>query len=61
MLFLRCILTLSTIEQRAELRQRILKRDSEGLMRTIRVIVAPECKPQVRWAFGSTDSGRIDH
>jgi hypothetical protein len=35
--------------------------DSEGLMRVALAIVAKECKPQIRWAFSGTDSGRIDH
>ena len=60
-LFLRCILTLCSIEQRAELRQRILERDPQGLMRVARAIVAKACRPEARWAFNDTDSGRIDH
>jgi hypothetical protein len=61
-LFVRVILTqCSSIEQRAELKRRLIERDAEGLMRAIRAIVAKECKPQVRWAFSVTDSGRIDH
>jgi len=51
-LFVRVILTqCSSIEQRTELRQRILERDPEGLMRVARAIVAKACSPEVRWAL----------
>jgi hypothetical protein len=60
LLFLQCVLTLCSIEQRAELKRRLIEHDAEGLMRAIRPIVATECKPQIRWAFSGTDSG-IDH
>ena len=60
-LIVRVILTLCSIEQRAELRQRILERDPQGLMRVARAIVAKACRPEARWAFNDTDSGRIDH
>ena len=44
-LYFRVTLTLCSIEQRAEFRQRMLERDPEGLMRVARAIVAKECRP----------------
>ena len=50
-LFVRVILTLCSIEQRAELKQRLLQRDGEGLIRVALAIVTKECRPEVRWAL----------
>jgi hypothetical protein len=69
-LFVRVILTLCSIEQRAELKQRLLQRDCEGLMSVARAIVAKECRPEAGWAFDSgaapfrrpkSRSGRLCH